>query len=570
MQDTIFKAFKVNGGHEPPNNGQFSQERFAFLFKPGEYDVEVPVGYYTTVHGLGALPADTTFNHPKGVYCEEGHYFFPVGALDTFWRSVENIKSMSSFPWFAGPQGSGMLWASSQATPMRRVEVQNDLVLFQYTSGDAAGFASGGFVANTLVHGRVSSGSQQQYLSRNCQIGGWNDGVWNMVYVGTEGAPEAHCGANPSAQIRPYVVVEATPVIAEKPFITIDTKGKFFLQRPRAQLNTRGIDHTLDNADEIDFSQVFVASANLTAAVINQKLAEGRHVVLAPGIYELDEPLLLQKDGQVLLGLGMATLISAAGNAVVQVLDGVDGVRVAGLILQAGPKPTSVLLAWGTGGPGGTGGSGGSGGYAGQASDPGFLHDVFARVGGSSLAPVQAKVMIAIHSGNVVGDNLWLWRADHSIGGGAIANRSNPCEHGIVVAGNDVTMYSLAAEHTLNDVVSWSGENGRSFMVQVELPYDVTQADWGDQGYVGYRVAEGVTKHEAHGVGVYHYFRDYNVTSKSGIVCPPALESSFISPLSVYLNGGGTVNHVINGNGNATGPSEPDSSPGAHTEWFCA
>jgi hypothetical protein len=35
--------------------------------KPGSYDVDCPVGYYTTVAGLGSSPMDVTFTSPKGV-----------------------------------------------------------------------------------------------------------------------------------------------------------------------------------------------------------------------------------------------------------------------------------------------------------------------------------------------------------------------------------------------------------------------------------------------------------------------------------------------------------------------
>lgn len=45
--------------------------RFVFMFKPGSYDVEVPVGYYTQVLGLGALPNEVIFTSSKGVYSEE-------------------------------------------------------------------------------------------------------------------------------------------------------------------------------------------------------------------------------------------------------------------------------------------------------------------------------------------------------------------------------------------------------------------------------------------------------------------------------------------------------------------
>ena len=52
------------------------------------------------------------------------------------------------------------------------------------------------------------------------------------------------------------------------------------------------------------------------------------HVVMTPGIYSLEDSLKLGTEGQVLLGLGMATLVPAKGTAAVEVGD-VDGVRVA-------------------------------------------------------------------------------------------------------------------------------------------------------------------------------------------------------------------------------------------------
>ena len=102
------------------------------------------------------------------MYCEEGSYDFVTGALDTFWRSAANFQSQSTFNWWAG--ANGMLWAVSQASPLRRVSVASDLLLFQYTYGDAAGFASGGYMANSRVTGQVQSGSQQQWMTRNSEV----------------------------------------------------------------------------------------------------------------------------------------------------------------------------------------------------------------------------------------------------------------------------------------------------------------------------------------------------------------------------------------------------------------
>lgn len=557
IQAIIDAAYSKNGGHEPPDHGQFSDERYAFLFKPGVYNVDVPVGYYTTVHGLGERPSDVEFTSAKGVYSTQGDYKFDIGALNSFWRGAENFKTRADFDWFPG-EGNGMLWAVSQATFLRRIEVVNNLVLYQYTYGDAAGFASGGYMSNSEVT-RIYSGSQQQWFTRNAKVGEWHGGVWNMVFVGTHGAPSSHCGRGPQGQQNAYVTVDRTPVIAEKPFVTIDANGKYSLQVPQPRRDSIGPHLTIDNTITFDFKDVFVARATDQTATIVAKLAEGKHVVLSPGIYHLTETLVLVGNGQVLLGLGYATLIPPSnGQPCVRVLPNLEGVRVAGLLLQAGAAKTKVLLQWGDS----------DAKDPGNPQSPGFLQDVFARVGGPDRDPVQADIMISIHSGNVVGDNFWLWRADHNIDGLIYAS-ANPCKNALVVDGDDVTMYGLAVEHTLEDNVIWSGERGRTYFFQCEFPYDVTQANFGNKGFTAYRVTPEVKEHEAWGAGVYHYFRDEAVSVQSAIVCPSSLEEKFHSPLSVFLNGMGSVGHIVNLKGVETSPSSPMSTPGAHPAWIC-
>src|ERR1035441_10259073 len=51
IQEQIDKAYAIQ------KNSQFGPARYALLFEPGEYKVDVPVGYYTQVLGLGASPA---------------------------------------------------------------------------------------------------------------------------------------------------------------------------------------------------------------------------------------------------------------------------------------------------------------------------------------------------------------------------------------------------------------------------------------------------------------------------------------------------------------------------------
>jgi hypothetical protein len=93
------------------------------------------------------------------------------------------------------------------------------------------------------------------------------------------------------------------------------------------------------------------------------------------GTINVDQP------NRVLLGLGMATLISTTGQPVIKV-GNVDGVKVSSLLLQAGEQKTTSLLVWG------------EKGYAGNATSPGAIHDVFARAGGPDSQEVQTDIML--------------------------------------------------------------------------------------------------------------------------------------------------------------------------------
>lgn len=558
IQRQVDSAWSQNGGdHE---HGQFSNQRFALLFKPGVYDVSVPVGYYTQVMGLGKHPSDVKFISSKGVYSQSASNETRPGSLDTFWRSAENFETHADYAWWEQSPG-GMMWATSQATPLRRIIVKNSLILFQYVKGNIlANFASGGFIANLLVNGQIQSGSQQQYFARNCEAEGkgnsqgWDGGVWNNVFVGSKGFPSNNCGRRANQLDPPTVNVASTPIAAEKPYIVTEADGKFSLVIPPVSAETSGIDHVVLDAHHVPFEQVYVAdSAKDTATSINAKLHAGLHVVLSPGIYQLHEPLELKHDNQVLLGLGLATLVAANRYAAVKV-GNVDGVRVAGVLLEAGDEAPEVLLEWG------------DAGHRGLAENPGVMHDVFTRVcGPDKPANPKVKVMIRINSGHVIGDDLWLWRADHTVRGSVKKGRC-ACDHALQVNGDDVVMYGLAAEHSLKDIVQWKGERGRVYFFQAELPYDVSQ-DYGEKGYAGYRVDDSVHVHEAWGIGIYHDFHDHAVVVKSGIVAPRRLEKNFVSPLSVWLGGKGKMNHVINDLGEET--SEALSEGEAKPTWWC-
>lgn len=81
-------------------------------------------------------------------------------------------------------------------------------------------------------------------------MGGYDGGVWNMVFAGSTGAPESHCSNQGGL---PITNEPTAPVVVEKPYIVMDGSS-FKLMVPRAEFNKVGHTANWDNADEIDFS----------------------------------------------------------------------------------------------------------------------------------------------------------------------------------------------------------------------------------------------------------------------------------------------------------------------------
>jgi hypothetical protein len=84
------------------------------------------------------------------------------GALCNFWRSAENVKVSNHW--------KSMTWAVSQASPIRRIVVDGDLHLTD------RGWSSGGYMADMKVSGKILASGQQQYFSRNTDMGSWSGG----------------------------------------------------------------------------------------------------------------------------------------------------------------------------------------------------------------------------------------------------------------------------------------------------------------------------------------------------------------------------------------------------------
>jgi len=67
---------------------------------------------------------------------------------------------------------------------MRRMHIDGDLKLME------VGWASGGFLAQCHVEGKVLAGSQQQYFARNCSWSEWTGGAWSLLLTPGQNALE--------------------------------------------------------------------------------------------------------------------------------------------------------------------------------------------------------------------------------------------------------------------------------------------------------------------------------------------------------------------------------------------
>ncbi len=107
------------------------------------------------------------------------------------------------------------------------------------------------------------------------------------------------------------------------------------------------------------------------------------------------------------------------------------------------------------------------GSKASHAGNPISLHDIFFRVGGAGVG--RAGVDLRINSNDTIIDHTWIWRADH---GSGVGWNSNLSANGLVVNGDNVTVYGLFVEHHQEYQVLWNGNRGRTYFYQSEIPYD--------------------------------------------------------------------------------------------------
>lgn len=369
-----------------------------------------------------------------------------------------------------------------------------------------------------------------------------------MVFVGVSNPP---AGSWPGTS---YTVITNTPLIREKPYLSLDSNTNFVVMVPDLETNSSGTTWAGGPTPgvSVSISQFYLAQPGMdNAATINAALNAGMDLIFTPGIYHLTNSILVTQPDTIVLGLGFPTLIPTNRNPAMVISD-VDGVKVAGLIFDAGTTASPSLLEVGT-----------ATSSLDHSADPICLYDICSRVGGEFVG--RTTNCVTINANNVLGDNLWLWRADHGAGSTPYWT-GNPSNSGLVVNGNNVTIYGLFVEHHQQYQTLWNGNGGRVYFYQSEMPYDPpSQGAWseapGVDGYASYKVGNAVTSHEAYGLGVYGVFiNSTNIDCFNAMETPTNCQQVNVHDMITVLipgspaNGNSEIYHIINGTGNEVGP----------------
>lgn len=548
-QSQIQATVNAIADQQVPN--QFGTQRYALLFEPGTYGTAADplifqVGYYTEVAGLGASPSDVVINGTVDVYNQ--CFTNPDGspnciALDNFWRSLSNVTI--NVAGGSGCQTATEFWAVSQAAPMRRVIVNGNSSLMDYCTAGPQ-YASGGFIADSSFSGNIVNGSQQQFLVRNTNLNGWSNGVWNQVFVGSPGAPATDF-ANDGGT---YTTLDTSPLTQGEPFLSVGSDGAWNVTLPPVLTNSSG--PSLTGGTTIGLGNFFIATPSTSVKDINAALRHGQNLLLTPGVYQVDSPITVSRADTIVLGLGMATLVPTKGNIALRVLN-VGGTKISGLIVDAGPYKSDVLMEIGVS----HGNSKGA-----TPSDPTLLQDVFFRIGGATAG--SANTALVVNSDDTILDDIWSWRADHGAGADWTVNTADT---GLVVNGDNVLAYGLFVEHYQRNEVVWNGSGGEVIFFQNEMPYDApSQSAWmsspSTNGYPAFVIDNKVKTFQGYGMGSYSYFEfpDVVIHSDTAFSVPTTPGVQLTDVFTRYLNGTGGIDHVVNETGAAVNASNPGPS----------
>lgn len=535
LADAVFKQQR---------DAEFQPERIALLLYPGEHTLNIKLGYYTAVAGLGQTSAQVVVN---GTITSINNDDPCIGALDNFFRSISNLT-------INVPENvKANFFCTSQASPLRDLVVNGDLGVAKFVDGcggngsNSGGYSSGGYMHNVRVNGTLLLETQQQFFTQNSKFDSFSGGAWNVFFMGCEGKINTTPCLTGAGKTLVKSANETSSLSAAAPLITYDlVMKKFVVFRPTLVSDAKGVIGRSDDAKE----ELVLVDPSTPIEQINQILNDGKNLGFLPGQYLCSEAIRVTKSNTIIIGIGYATLNPTDGNPAIVVEDRAHGVRLCGLMIEAGQSLSDVLVEIGeTSSPKSD---------QGDQNNPTILHDIFPRVGGPTDS-AQAGVMLRINQSYCVVMHTWLWRADHTDTERAgLGIDKAKCDNALVVNGNNVRIFGLFAEHTLKEGIVWNGNDGMIQFLQSEMAYDVIKP-W---NYPMLLVKGNNFQGDA--LGVYSYFSRKHNNGESDkapevttAIYTENTNASIINACTVFLNasedpttgGAGSISRVWNNNG---------------------
>ncbi|ODN42936.1 hypothetical protein [Piscirickettsia litoralis] len=488
--------------------------------------------------------------------------------------------------------------AVSQASAIRNIHVTGthadgspmNLLLCDWNTGGtyACGMTSGGFIGNSTIDGHLKLGSQQQFYITNVTTPEIDTGVWNAVvnnmdaktkYLGTGdiehtqnawGYTSLPAKNDPNKATTdntyPFTKTMDTPnnKAQYNPRLVVDNQSHWSVSynngqvlKPISNFEILSPDNDQDNMTKVD------------ANALNVALSGKAGLIIMPGVYQINGGQIQVNKDQTVLGLGLPSLVCNDDGGCMKTAS--EGVRLAGFVFDAGVKNASdsannVLLTIGEQGQG-------------LADNPDILQDVYARIarttqGDPNDPGPSAYAAVKINANYVIGQNLWLWRADHdarTTGSPdtspttALTNwNTDKAQYGLIVNGNYVTMDGLAVEHFENAQTLWNGKYGTINFYQSEMPYRLPEGDskanplvscnsFTDKQQVcpALLVNSSANNFTGYGLGVYSYFPMQEVHADNAIEVKATQRVALNHLVDRWLNGeeNSGIAHIVNGQG---------------------
>ena len=501
---------------EMGKTSEWSTSRYAILIGEGKYVMSdyFKLGYYTQVSGVGNDKSTVSIAPGINVLnnCAKSGDAGCVapGGLDNFWRSMSDLTITGS--------KDPLVFAVSQASPIRDVTIEGDkgiLMCDWHTTTYECGETSGGFI-DGMKASKIGLGSQQQFYVSNSEINELQAGVWNIVSNNNKGTVKGEGDTGTQNKWNGYPFTEmkdATLAQFKQPKLVKNGDEWQIKYNDKAESVNDFIILKLNQNED----RTKISSSDIQK--INSDLGSKAGIIVMPGIYDLEDTLNIPNN-KIVLGLGLPSLVCPPTTGKCMITAS-EGVRVSGLVFDA-PEASNfdtnkdaVLLNIGEKGHG-------------ISSNPTILQDVYCRIAHieKSQSDASAYSCITVNADYTIGENLWLWRADHDAKFVNVLADTAKAPYGLVVYGNNVKMYGLFVEHFQNYQTVWFGKSGQINFYQSEMPYylpkdGVSKCFLPDSDVVdttpvcsSLYIAESASGFRGNGLGIYSYFPNSNANGQ--------------------------------------------------------